>query len=406
MKKWVASLSILLLLAGCATEDITNEQTERQQLLVELAPVQISSIGETLELSGQLLPTKQVPLVTAMPLKVTDVHTQIGQAVEAGDLLISLDDGEARRQVNQANQVLDELKQALHQAEQINQSVEQNISAAADLETELLASIERAQELLQALDEAGGAADQQALTDLLQASLDVSLKQAALTQAAGAGSLSAPLNTAELSMQINQAEEAVRQAESALAETRITAPIAGTIAQLDVTAGQTAIPNQPLAIVSDLSKMDAAFAVNSFQVARLAAGMPLSLSIAGWNETIETELTAVSPVIDPQTNAFMAHATVPNESQQLKGGMRVTATVELGTVQEAVVIPADAVLYQDGEPYTFVAEENRVRRQELELGTRDGASIQVIDGVNEGDEVVTVGKERLTDGAAITVRSE
>lgn len=403
MKKWLIPLTSFLILTACATEDITSDQVERQQLIVDAEPISISSINQVLELSGQLLPKTQVPLLTTMPLEVMDVHVEVGQAVEQGETLIILNDEEARRQVTQARKAVEELEHGLAQAQQLNKSLESNTSQLQELEQELTESINRSQEMIEAInpDEI-----EASLTALLQASLDVSLKQAELAQAAGSAGALTPVNTIELELQIQNANEAVRQAESALQSTKITAPISGVVSQLDAAVGQTAIPNNPLAIISDLAQVDATFSVNSFQVAKLSPGMAATLTIAGLNEQMTSEISIVSPVVNPQTNTFTVQIPLNNESAQLRGGMRVTAMIDLDTISEALVIPARAILYEDGEPYAFVLDETVVRRQPLELGTRDGDVFEVLDGVAENDQVVTTGKERLTDGAAITIRSE
>ena len=403
MKKWLISFTFLLILAACSTEDITSDQVERQQLLVEVESINRSSINETLELSGQLLPKTQVPLLTTMPLEVVKVHVEVGQAVEKGEPLIILNAEEARRQVNLAREAVEKLEQGLSQAQQINQSLETNVNHLRELEDELSKSISRSQEMIEAInpDELEGS-----LTEVLQASLDVSLKQAELTQAAGSAGSLAPINTIELEAQIQQANEVVRQAEAVLQSTRITAPISGIVTQLDVSAGQTAIPNQPLAIIAHLAEVDATFSVNSFQVARLSPGMSATLEVAGINEQITSEVSIVSPVVNSQTNSFPVQIPVNNDSLQLKGGMRVTAFIDLETIKEALVIPTDAILYEDGKPYTFIVEGTTVRRQPLELGTRDGNIIEILSGLSDQDQVVTSGKERLTDGAAITIQSE
>jgi RND family efflux transporter MFP subunit len=394
--------SFLFFLISCGTEDITSDHTERQRLLVEHEKITRSSIKQTVELSGQLLPKTQIPLVIALPLEVKDVHVDIGQTVSKGDLLLTLDDEAANRQLSQAKRVLDQLNQSLVQANELNRSVESNVNNLQELQKELQNSVNRSRNII---DELNKEEIESSLIDLLRASLDVSLKQAELAQAASSGTLM-PINTIELEVQIQNAEQAVHQAEEAVKSTKLHAPISGIISQLDVTIGQTAIPSQPLLMISDLLEVDAAFPANSFQIAKLSSGLTATLSIAGITDSVTSKIATISPVINPQTNTFTVHIPLPNESLQFKGGMRTTAVIDLNTASEVLVIPANAVLFEDGQPYTFVVEGTTVKRQELELGYREGDLIEVITGVNEDDQVVTSGKERLTEGAEITIRNE
>ncbi|MFC0469544.1 efflux RND transporter periplasmic adaptor subunit [Halalkalibacter kiskunsagensis] len=403
MKIKIGIFIFLLFITACSTDDITSDQIERQRLLVDIESIKRSSIKQALELSGQLLPKNQVPLVTMMPLEVTSVHVEVGQAVDQGDLLISLSDEEASRQLSQAQNVVEELERSLGQAKELNHSIEQNIGNVKELEQQLQNSINRSQKMIAELNHKDS---EGSLVDILQATLEVSLKQAEIAQATSQIGTISPVNTLEIEAQISNAKEAVRQAKQALQATKLTAPIAGVVSQLDVSAGQTALPNHSLAVISDLSQMDATFSVNSFQVAKLSPGLSAELTVTGILETFEAEIARVSPVINPQTNAFTIQIPINNESLQLKGGMRVNATINLNTIYKALVIPAEAVLYENGEPYTFVVHDQLATRHKIELGSRDGDLIEVVSGLEEKDQVVTVGKDRLTDRAEITIRSE
>ncbi len=393
---------ILFSITACVTDDITSDQVERQRLLVEVEKISQNSINQVLELSGHLLPRNQVPLITTLPLEVKEVHVKVGQAIKFGELLLTLDDTEALRQLNQAQNIVAQLKQSLAHAREINRSIEKNHSNLQELQQELQNSINRSRALI---DDLNREELEDSLVDLLQTSLEVSLNQAELVQATSSVSFT-PINTMELEVQIQNAELAVQQAEEMVRSSKVTAPISGVISQLDVTVGQTALPSQPLAIISNLAEIDATFSVNSFQVTKLSPGLRVTLSIPGINDIQTGTISSISPVTNPQSNTFSVLVPLNNESLNMKGGMRTNAVIDLKTINETLVVPANALLYENGEPYVFVVTNNTVRRQALELGTREGDLIEVVSGVEKDDQVVTTGKERLTDGAEITIRNE
>lgn len=402
MKKFILLIILLTFLSACATDDITSDQIERQRLLVDVEPIAQDTISQVLELSGHLLPKNQVPMLTTLPLEVKDVHVEIGQTVEAGDRLLTLDDEDALRQLNQAQSVVVQLEESLTQAKELNQSIESNVGNLQNLQRELQQSIKRSREVLDNLDQKEL---EDSLFDLLQTSIEVSLNQAELAQATSSRTLT-PINTVELEIQIQNAKNTVKQAEDAVQSTKITAPISGVVSQLDVTVGQTAIPSQPLVTISNLTQIDAVFSVNNFQVTKISPGLPASLSITGLEDHQTGAISTISPVSNPQSNTFTVVIPLENEALRLKGGMRTTAVIDLNSLTETLVVPASAILYSDGQPYVFVVTGNTVRRQELELGTREGELIEVISGLEENEQVVTTGKERLTDGSEITIRSE
>ncbi|WP_078555171.1 efflux RND transporter periplasmic adaptor subunit [Bacillus alkalicellulosilyticus] len=393
----------LFVISACSSDEITNEGQERTSLLVDVSEVTESTIKQTLELTGQALPQEQIPLFTTIPLEVTEVAKQVGDSVTKGDLIISLNDEEARRQINQAKDVVKELENAVSQAEQLNRTTERNIEELRELEAELQQSLQRSQEMIENLSEDS---PEQSLLEFIQHSLELSMKQAQLSQAAGAIQQTPPINMMELDMQLAQAKENVRQAEQALQATELTAPIDGVIAQLDVIEGQTALPNSPLATVVVLDPVIATFSANQYQVGKIFPDMETEVTIDGLNLSFDSTISVVSPVVDPQTNTFLVQIPLENQDLRIRGGMRTTALIDLDTIEEALVIPVDSILYDDTGSFVYLAEDTEARRQDIVIGSREQNLVEVLEGLAVGDRVITTGKERVTDGAQITIRNE
>ncbi|WP_096199057.1 efflux RND transporter periplasmic adaptor subunit [Bacillus sp. FJAT-45350] len=402
MKK-VLFILFIIFLTACQTNDITNDEVERQSILVETATVSKETIEKTLELNGQALPANQLPLFTPTPLTVEQVHKTVGDEVSKDDLIISLDDQGAKRQLNLARNVVTELEKALSQANQLRKNTEQNITKLQQQQNELEQSLKQTQKLLSEL---GDEDADVSLVEFVRSSLELSLKQAELQQSAGSMQQIPSINTLELETQLTSARENVRQAELALEMTKLRSPINGVIALLDVTEGQTAIPNSPLVMVVELDPVVATFTANSFQVAQLTRGMDALLTINGIEEQLQGTISVVSPVINPQTNSFTVEIPVDNTELKIKGGMKATAHIKLGTIEEALMVPLTAILYDDLQPYVYVVNEGTVTRTNIIIGMRNEDMIEVVDGLSAEDIIVTTGKERLTEGVEITIRSE
>ncbi|OLO37156.1 hypothetical protein BTR23_13550 [Alkalihalophilus pseudofirmus] len=394
---------LIVFFVGCGTDDITSDSTERQSLLVSVEQAEQSTIRQSLELNGQMIPKDQVPLFTVTPLEVKNVHKSVGDTVKKGELLVTLDTELAREQVNQAKNAVAELEKALEQARELNRTAQNEIKQLQTLQQEMQQSLNTTRSTLENLDEENADV---ALLEFIRSSLELSLKQAELSQAAGNLQQIPAINTMELEIQLETAKQNVRQAEKGLQATELTAPITGIIAQMEVTVGQMAVPNSPIAVIVNLDPVIAMFSANSFQISKLQQGMDVDITINGLNETFPNSITTVSPVINPQTNTFTVEAEIENPDLLIKGGMRATAMVDLGTIDEATVIPIDSVLYEDNKAYVYKVADTSVVRQSVELGSREGNLIEVLEGIEVNDSVVTTGKERLTEGAQITIRSE
>ncbi|WP_209125794.1 efflux RND transporter periplasmic adaptor subunit [Alkalihalobacillus sp. BA299] len=401
--KYIPLFFLILFFTGCGTDDITSDSAKRQSILVSVEQATQTNLRQSLKLTGQVLPKEQVPLFTVSPLEVIEVHKNVGENVKKGELLITLNAELAREQVNQAKNAVTKLENALSQAEELNQTAQNEIERLRALQQDLEQSLNETRNTLEQLNEEN---EDVALLQTIRSSLELSLKQAELTQAAGNVQQVPTINTLELQMQLETAKKNVRQAELGLQATQVTAPISGTIAQMNVTVGQTAVPNSPMATIVNLNPAVATFSANSFQISKLQPGMDVEIMINGLNETYENKISTVSPVVNPNTNTFTIESEIENPDAIIKGGMRATALVDLGVIEKAVVIPVDSILYEDNDTFVYKVFDTTVKRQPVELGSREGNLIEVLEGIEVNDSIVTTGKERLTEGAQITIRSE
>ncbi|MCT8140395.1 efflux RND transporter periplasmic adaptor subunit [Anaerobacillus sp. CMMVII] len=403
MKRFGLAFASIFLLFACSTKDITSETTTGQQIPVDLASVQEINLEQKLEIPGQALPNAIIPLFTTTPFNVIEVNKKVGDKVFAGEQILRLDDEIVQRQASQAQKAVSELEKGITAAKQLQKNVDSEYAEIQKLQRELEASLDKSRQLISSLTDE---AEDINLLLIIQQSLETSLKQAELTQAAGKIGSLPQINVAELEIQLEVAKQNSRQAQMAVEATTLTSPINGTIAELNVTENQIAPPNSALATVVNLNPIIATFHVNSYQVVQLAENMKATLVIEGLQNEIKSKIQVVSPTINPQTNLFKVEIPIENDGERIKGGMRVIAYIDLGGIEKANVIPTESILYDENSPYVFIVKDGIAKRQDITLGIRSGNVIEVHEGITLGDQVVTRGKERLTDGVEITVRNE
>lgn len=402
MKRIGIFLSILFL-AACSTDDIASDSEVSQFIPVEVAQVQELDLEKTLDLNGQALPSTIIPLFTPSPLEVQDVQVKVGDKVTTGDLLIKLDQTQVKSQVEQAKKVVTELEKGISKAKELQASNQQSIQELKVMEQELEKSLTNTRSLIEDLGEEDSTTT---ILTVIQEALEFSLKQAELAQAAGRLNAFPQINVNELEMQLDVAKGNVKQLERALEATKLTSPIEGVVAELNVIKDQLALPNTPLATIVNLNPINATFFVNSYEVTKLQPGMTATIEVEGLRDSFISEIETVAPTINPQTNLFEVKISIPNDQHVIKGGMRISAYVHLENIERALVIPIDSVLYSDNEPYVFIVEEDTSIHKNIVLGMRSGIYVEVVEGLQNGQRVVTRGKERLTDGSEITIRNE
>ncbi len=394
----LSAVATVLLLAACAPQEITTEDTKDNVPVVETAKVSKSDLVNTTELSGIAMPSKQVPILTANPLNVEKVHVKVGDTVQKGDLLVSLDASEATKQLNEARQAAADIDNAVKEAE--SKATPDQSQEIQQAQKELEASMNKSESLLEEAQNGDVTS-----SDLVQSGLEVSLKQAKLAQKSLSQISLTPDMLPQLKQQKQQANQAVSQAEQVVASTRLTAPISGTIADVSAVENGIAAPNTPLMTVIDQSNVDATFQVNSYQVSQLKAGNPIKLTFDGVTQEFTSTISTVSPTADPETGLFTVKAPIENAKNQVKGGMKATGEVTIDSLSDALVIPSSAISYDEEQAYVYVVNGKKAVKTPITLGFTNDDQYQVVDGLKADDIVVTDGKDQIQDGNEVKQRA-
>jgi membrane fusion protein (multidrug efflux system) len=117
----------------------------------------------------------------------------------------------------------------------------------------------------------------------------------------------------------------------------------------------------------------------------------------------EGTVARVSPVVDAGTGTFRVTCEFRDPSGRLKSGMFGRLSVVYDQRDDVLVVPREALLEDVSEPSVFVVRDGKAVRTAVRTGARSGGVVEVLDGVAEGDAVVTVGGATLRDGARVQV---
>ncbi|QCR21773.1 efflux RND transporter periplasmic adaptor subunit [Pontibacter sp. SGAir0037] len=212
--------------------------------------------------------------------------------------------------------------------------------------------------------------------------------------------------------QVAAAQAQVRNVSTDLEYSVINAPFNGTIGISQVRIGAQVSPGQPvLNTISSTDPVAVDFVINEQEISRfqnLRQGQqPDSLfTIRLTNGTTYPQpgkLIAIDRAIGRQTGTVTVRVQFPNQQRQLVPGMTVNVNVLNQDIGSQPVIPYRAVTEQLGEFYVYTIQADSVVQQNVQLGTRFGASIVVREGLKEGDQIVVEGMQRLRQGAKVQV---
>lgn len=212
--------------------------------------------------------------------------------------------------------------------------------------------------------------------------------------------------------QVAAAQAQVNSVSTDLGYSLITAPFSGTVGISQVRIGSQVSPGQPLLnTVSSDDPIAISFVINEQEVPRfnrlLQGQQPDSLfSLRLANGTVyphPARLVTLDRAIGRQTGTLTVRLNVPNPNRDLLAGMTVGVNVQNQDQGQVVVIPYKAVTEQLGEYFAFVIQGDSVLQQRLQLGSRVQEKIVVREGLQEGDQVVVEGVQRLRPGAKVKV---
>ncbi|MGE6299070.1 efflux RND transporter periplasmic adaptor subunit, partial [Guptibacillus hwajinpoensis] len=398
-KKALFLVCILVFASACTTQEITNEETSNEPIPVEVANAQQKNISNELELAGQATPGVTIPLAAPSPLEVKEINVTVGSTVEKGDLIASLDDSTARENVNQLTNAVNELEKAVSQAQELSGQAEKSAQELKNLQSELNASLERSKKLLNELD-----SEEVTAADVLKESLEVTIKQAQLSQAAAQVPSMSAGNVTQLETQLSETKASLNQARDVLNATTIESPINGIVSQINAEENAAAVPSTPLAVVVNLNPINAAFQVNSFQITQLQKDQEVKITFDGVDGSFDGKLKAIPPTANEQTGSFLIEIPIENKDLKIKGGMKATATIQTDVIENAVTVPKDSIIYGDDETYVYAPQGKKVKQVKVELGAESDESIQITNGLSKGDKVITKGKDRLNEASEIQVQ--
>ena len=189
-----------------------------------------------------------------------------------------------------------------------------------------------------------------------------------------------------------------------LSYTSVKAPIAGTISERLVKAGNTIAANTGVFQITDLDPLLAYLYVPERDFQKLAKGQPVRMTVDAIPDTVfEGEIQLISPVIDPETGTFKVTAAVKDNSGRLAPGMFGRVSIIYDTRYEVPLVPRVALLDTNNEASVFVIENELAQRRQVTTGYASGPNVEVLSGLSAGDRVVVIGQSGLKQDAKVQV---
>ena len=205
----------------------------------------------------------------------------------------------------------------------------------------------------------------------------------------------------EATMKANDAR--VAAARSRVDDTVIRAPFSGRVGLRRVSVGTLVNPGATITTLDDLSVIKVDFFVPENFLAGLREGLEVRATAAAFpgRDFIGT-VTGVESRIDPVSRSVTVRAAVPNADLALKPGMFLNVTLARDG-HDALMVPEAALVPEQSRQFLFVIEEGRATRREVRIGGRQPGRVEIVSGLEVGEQVIVEGTQKVREGGEVRV---
>ncbi len=305
---------------------------------------------------GTLQAIQEVTVKSEIGGSVQKVHFRDGQRVQEGDLLVSLDAAKLRKRLQARKAALSEAEARMKNSRR---------------------TYERQQNLFDK-----GVGSEQA-------------RDEALTAYAAARA------------QVDRLEAEIEEIEENLLDTRIRAPFGGILGESHVDSGDVVQAGTALVPLTRNDELEVVFTVSEKHMSRVSKGQKVSLTLPGYpDRTFVGEITFLDPVIAQSTRSLRIKATVENTQERLLPGGFASVRLTVDQRENATVIPEEALIPTRKGYMVFTVRNGTAHARDVQIGLRKPGIVEIREGVEPGETVISTGHISAQDGARICGRSE
>ncbi len=359
-----------ILLGGCSRgkpQEAASQAHTEQAVTITTRPVETHEVKRTVEMVGTLSGWEEVTISNETAGTIEKILVDLGDKVKKGQLLIRLDQREAKLALAQAEANLQAAKKALAQAQAEWRDADLNLTRIRQLHSE------------------GVIATSQ--LDVAQTRFDSIEAQAHAREA-----------------DIDRFRALVDLAHKHLSDTEIVAPISSEVQQRLVSIGEGVKEKTPLLhlVVTDPLKLQGT--VPERFAPEIKIEQPVDVQVEAFTEQVFSGMVQrVSPAVDVQTRSLALEAKVPNSAGLLKAGFFAKGLILIGVNPQAVFVPEEAVYSFVGITKAFVVRDGTAQERQVKTGVRTNSLVEVTEGLQPGETVATSGLAQLYQGAKVRV---
>lgn len=338
----------------------------RPALTVDTAAATRGEIIEYITVVGNLVGQSTVDVVPRVAGRIDSLTAKLGDRVTRGQQIAKIEDRELQQQVKQAEQSLEVNRATVKQRE-------------SDLQLRKT-TLARQQELL-----AKGLQTRQLVEDA----------------EAGFNSAMAAVDLAKA--QLAQTEARIDELKITLSNTTIVSPVNGFVGRRNLDQGAFAGANTVILQVVDISTVRMVSNLVEKDFKRITQGVQALVEVDAFpGEQFAGVVSRVAPVFDAATRTASMEIEVPNPGYRLKPGMYARVRLTAQRKADALTVPRTAVVDSEGRRGVFLPDGQSAKFQPVQTGLQDNDRVEIVEGLTDGQRVITTGALALREGDRIT----
>jgi len=457
----VAVLPLSACAGSAAASASVSEPAPERSIAVNTAIVSTGSISSELSYAGQVRAAEHIAIMSRVPGMVDQVMVDVGDFVEAGDILFTMDAVDLRNNIDSLRAQLATAEAAVNAARTgVNQAdgsamQQQRLQASGSVtqtETGLIQAETNMEQAALSLSQAQNAYNiarqnhndtsslfaagvvprsQLDQVEMALTNSEIALQQALNNHQIAASAFQQAENShqqavqsyqivsgnmvaenrqraqdglAQATAQRNSLQVNLRAAEERLDDAAVRSPISGVIGSRSVEPqtmlGQGAAPFTVVSTDMVLIGVE----VTETIINRIQVGQEVNVHIGAASiAPFLGEVSTVSPAANEMTSTFSIEIAVDNSEGTIRPGMFAEVFFTRERSDYVVVVPRAAVLVENGQPVVYLAKEERAVRREVSTGIDTGTHIEIIAGLSAGEQLIVTGQAFVTDGVSILV---
>ncbi len=338
----------------------------RPALTVDTAAATRGEVIEYITVVGNLVGQSTVDIVPRVAGRIDSLTAKLGDRVTRGQQVAKIEDRELRQQVIQAEQSLEVNRATVKQRE-------------SDLQLRRT-TLARQQELL-----AKGLQTRQVIEDA----------------EAGFNSAVAAVDLAKA--QLAQTAARIDELNITLSNTTIVSPVDGFVGRRNLDQGAFAGANTVILQVVDIGTVRMISNLVEKDFTRITQGVQALVEVDAFpGEQFAGVVSRVAPVFDAATRTASMEIEVPNPGYRLKPGMYARVRLTAQRKADALMVPRNAVVDSEGRRGVFLPDGQTAKFQPVQTGLQDTNNVEILEGLTEGQRVITTGALALREGDRIT----